>query len=74
MRIDNVTESQSFYGNSDTTGIVYEVPAGIGDFKLTIKVNAAGDQGDNPYFTDEAPLILSIDDVISYEALFSHNG
>lgn len=69
VRIDNTKDPES-YRNADTSRIVFEVPASVGDFKVTFTVNSSGSQDEDGYFTDGAPQSISIDDTIDYEVVF----
>lgn len=73
VRIDN-TKVPDSYRNADKTKIVFEVPAGVGDFKVTLNVNSAGSQHEDGFFSKSAPQSVSIDDTISYEAIFPRSS
>lgn len=71
VRIDNSQGSDDGYSSYDASRIVFEVPAGVGDFKVTLNTNASGTQAEFGYYKDESPASLSIDDVVTYDAVFT---
>lgn len=57
------------YRNVDTTRVVFEVPAGIADFRVKLSVNVSGGL-EGMWSHEDAPKTASVDDTIDYDAIF----
>lgn len=67
IRIDEFRESSTW--NNDSAQLIFEVPAGVGDFRVSMDLRLSGDINGSS-FADEHPASLETNFNVAYETVF----